>query len=71
MADSYLAEGIADRIATFDLTCRALPRDWGYLLAAGLDDALTFLQELPASRRRRGARWWTSACAESTAWRPG
>jgi nicotinate phosphoribosyltransferase len=46
MADSYLAEGIADRPATFDLTCRALPQGWGYLLAAGLDDALSFLEEL-------------------------
>jgi nicotinate phosphoribosyltransferase len=46
MADSYLAEGVADRPATFDLTCRALPQGWGYLVAAGLDDALTFLEEL-------------------------
>lgn len=46
MAESYLAEGLARRPATFDLTCRGLPSGWGYLLAAGLDDALTFLAEL-------------------------
>ena len=46
MAESYLAEGLAERQATFQLTCRHLPRGWGYLLAAGLDDVLTFLEEL-------------------------
>lgn len=46
MAESYLAEGLSERQATFQLTCRHLPPGWGYLLAAGLDDVLTFLEEL-------------------------
>jgi nicotinate phosphoribosyltransferase len=46
MAESYVREGIADRPATFELFCRTLPRGWGYLLAAGIDDTLDFLEEL-------------------------
>ena len=43
MGQSYFAEGMAERRATFSLFCRRLPRGWGYLLAAGLDDALRYL----------------------------
>jgi nicotinate phosphoribosyltransferase len=46
MGESYLAEGTAKRPATFQLFCRRLPRGWGYLVAAGLDDALTYLERL-------------------------
>jgi nicotinate phosphoribosyltransferase len=46
MAESYLAEGLADRPATFELFCRRLPDGWGYLVAAGLDDALAHLEGL-------------------------
>jgi nicotinate phosphoribosyltransferase len=46
MAESYVREGIADRPATFELFCRTLPRGWGYLLAAGIDDTLDLLEEL-------------------------
>jgi nicotinate phosphoribosyltransferase len=46
MGESYLAEGIAEREATFSLFFRTLPEDWGYALAAGLEDALRYLTEL-------------------------
>jgi nicotinate phosphoribosyltransferase len=44
MGQAYLAEGLADVPATFSLFCRKLPRSWGYLLAAGLDDVLALLE---------------------------
>jgi nicotinate phosphoribosyltransferase len=46
MAQSYFAEGIHERPATFSLYCRTLPSGWGYLVAAGLDDALGYLETL-------------------------
>ena len=46
MGESYLAEGMAEREATFSLFFRSLPAGWGYLLAAGLEDALRYLEEL-------------------------
>jgi nicotinate phosphoribosyltransferase len=46
MAQTYLAEGLGEEPATFSLFCRALPRGWGYFLAAGLDDLLTLLEGL-------------------------
>jgi len=41
MGESYLAEGLEDKLATFSLSCRHLPEGWGYLLAAGLERAPT------------------------------
>jgi nicotinate phosphoribosyltransferase len=46
MGESYLAEGMAEREATFSLFFRSLPAGWGYLLAAGLEGALRYLEEL-------------------------
>ncbi|HUY55368.1 MAG TPA: nicotinate phosphoribosyltransferase [Candidatus Nanopelagicaceae bacterium] len=46
MADAYRQEGIADRRATFSLFVRSLPPEWGYLVAAGLEDCLSWLQGL-------------------------
>ncbi len=46
MADAYRREGIADRAATFSLFVRSLPARWGYLVAAGLEDCLRWLEEL-------------------------
>lgn len=45
MAAAYWREGMADRPATFSLFVRRLPPGRGYLVAAGLDDALTWLEE--------------------------
>jgi nicotinate phosphoribosyltransferase len=46
MGESYVAEGISEREATFSLFFRTLPAGWGYALAAGLADALRYLEEL-------------------------
>ncbi|MGZ4373080.1 MAG: nicotinate phosphoribosyltransferase [Gaiellaceae bacterium] len=46
MGEAYLAEGLADRPATFELLCRHLPNGWGYLVASGLDDVLDYLEQL-------------------------
>ena len=46
MGESYLAEGIDERPATFQLFCRTLPPGFGYLIAAGVEEALAFLAEL-------------------------
>ena len=46
MGESYVAEEIAEREATFSLFFRTLPESWGYALAAGLEDALRYLEDL-------------------------
>ena len=46
MASAYRREGMAGRPATFSLFVRALPPERGYLVAAGLDDALGWLEGL-------------------------
>jgi nicotinate phosphoribosyltransferase len=46
MAQSYFAEGLYERQATFSLFVRNLPRGWGYLVAAGLDHVLEYLETL-------------------------
>jgi nicotinate phosphoribosyltransferase len=49
MGESYLAEGLEEKTATFSLFCRQLPKGWGYLLAAGLADVLAYLETLSFS----------------------
>ena len=46
MAAAYLAEGLAEKPATFSLFVRDLPPSRGYLVAAGLDAALGYLESL-------------------------
>lgn len=46
MGESYVAEGLAEREATFSLFFRTLPPGWGYALAAGLEGSLRYLEEL-------------------------
>lgn len=46
MGESYVAEGITEREATFSLFFRTLPSGWGYVVAAGLESALRYLEEL-------------------------
>jgi nicotinate phosphoribosyltransferase len=50
MAQSYFAEGMHLRPATFALYTRTLPVGWGYLVAAGLEDALGYLERFAFSR---------------------
>jgi nicotinate phosphoribosyltransferase len=49
MAEGYVAEGLAEREATFSLFFRSLPAGWSYTHAAGLDDALDYLEGLAFS----------------------
>jgi nicotinate phosphoribosyltransferase len=46
MGQAYLDAGLAEKRATFSLFYRSAPAGWGYLLAAGLDGALAYLEEL-------------------------
>ncbi len=46
MVDLYRREGMATKPATFSLFVRSLPLQRGYLVAAGLDDALSWLEGL-------------------------
>jgi len=46
MADVYRRQGMAHRRSTFSLFVRSLPARRGYLVAAGLDDALSWLAHL-------------------------
>lgn len=50
MAAAYRAEGIAEVVATFSLFVRDLPASRGYLVAAGLDAALGYLEALRFDR---------------------
>ena len=49
MGQAYFDAGLQEKRATFELFYRTLPAGWGYLLAAGLDDALIYLEELSFS----------------------
>jgi nicotinate phosphoribosyltransferase len=46
MGESYVAEGLSEREATFSLFFRTLPDGWGYALAAGLENTLEYLEGL-------------------------
>jgi nicotinate phosphoribosyltransferase len=46
MAQSYFDQGLHERPATFSLFVRRLPPGWGYLVAAGLEAALEYLETL-------------------------
>jgi len=45
MAQLYYERGMTEE-AVFELTVRGLPKHWDYLIAAGLDRALSFLEQL-------------------------
>jgi nicotinate phosphoribosyltransferase len=46
MADSYLAQGMAEMTAAFELSVRRLPPQRGYLIAAGLERVVDYLTRL-------------------------
>jgi len=46
MGESYVADGLAEKEATFSLFFRTLPAGWGYAFAAGLEDTLRYLERL-------------------------
>ncbi|MEL6469725.1 MAG: nicotinate phosphoribosyltransferase [Cyanobacteria bacterium J06623_4] len=49
MSACYLGEGIHEKIASFELFTRRLPKGYGYLIAMGLEQALEYLQNLSFS----------------------
>lgn len=55
MAAAYVAEDMAERSATFSLFVRHLPHDRGYLVAAGLEPVLGFLESFRFSDEDLGA----------------
>jgi nicotinate phosphoribosyltransferase len=46
MGQAFLEADIVERQATFDLSVRALPPERGYLIAAGLEQALAYIRDL-------------------------
>jgi nicotinate phosphoribosyltransferase len=46
MAACYAGEGIASTKASFELSTRRLPQNFGYLIAMGLTQALEYLEQL-------------------------
>lgn len=55
MVEAYRREGMAGRAATFSLFVRGLPEERNYLVAAGLDDVLAWLEELRFDAEARAA----------------
>lgn len=46
MNAAYVDNEKAEDIATFDLFIRKLPKDWGYFIASGIDDAIDYATSL-------------------------
>ncbi len=46
MSACYVGEGLERRSASFELFARRLPKDFGYLIAMGLEQALSYLESL-------------------------
>ena len=46
MSACYVGEGLDDRSASFELFARKLPKDFGYLIAMGLEQVLSYLESL-------------------------
>jgi nicotinate phosphoribosyltransferase len=46
MDAAYIDNGKAEDIASFEMFIRSLPKDWGYFIAAGIDEALSYLCNL-------------------------
>ena len=46
MSACYVGEGLDDRSTSFELFARKLPKDFGYLIAMGLEQVLSYLESL-------------------------
>jgi nicotinate phosphoribosyltransferase len=46
MDAAYLDNQKVDEVATFEMFIRFLPQDWGYFIAAGIDEALDYICQL-------------------------
>ena len=42
MNASYFESGKADEVASFEMFIRSLPKDWGYFVTAGIDEAVDY-----------------------------
>ena len=49
MSACYVGEGLDDRSASFEVFTRRLPKDFGYLIAMGLEQILSYLESLHLS----------------------
>jgi nicotinate phosphoribosyltransferase len=49
MSAAYWHSGMTDEVATFELSVRSLPAPRSFLLAAGLEQAVEYLQQLSFS----------------------
>ena len=56
MAADYVHEGTADDLVTFELFARRLPKGVTALTVAGVQEALSFLEDLRFDERDRRAR---------------
>src|SRR3989344_2421804 len=54
MLAAYQQSGKADDVATFDLFVRKLPQDWGYFVAAGIEEAIDYATHLRFSEEDIG-----------------
>ena len=46
MGAAYFEAGRQDDVATFDMFMRGLPKDWGYFVACGIEDAIDIATNL-------------------------
>ena len=46
MVASYFDHSKMDEVATFEMFIRSLPQDWGYFIAAGIDEAVDYICQL-------------------------
>ena len=50
MDAAYIDNDMADEIATFEMFVRSMPKDWGYFVAAGIDEAIDYICNLRFSK---------------------
>ncbi|MDJ0576967.1 MAG: nicotinate phosphoribosyltransferase [Xenococcaceae cyanobacterium MO_234.B1] len=67
MSACYVGEGIADKPASFELFVRRLPKNFGYLIAMGLEPALEYLENLSFSEQQIAALQKTGIFANAPA----
>lgn len=52
MSACYVGEGLDDRSASFEVFARKLPKDFGYLIAMGLEQVLSYLESLQITAKQ-------------------
>ena len=59
MNAAYLGNQKTDENAIFEMFIRTLPQDWGYFIAAGVNNAIDYVCQLRA--RKKGIIFFTHA----------